>query len=147
MVVLAQSCRTVSYVLDKIIEKGIDQARITVTIMPYDSTSSKRLKRDAIPVEMEVVRGRTYDPPENSSFEWLEYARSEIPDTRKTWMAAGQAFTLQLCGSVYCQTINVNLQQSKACGLHLKKLSRALGKQKATTANLGNLYPRTKIVS
>ena len=36
------SC-TVSYILDKRIEKWVDPSRITVTIMPYkDTTSSKR---------------------------------------------------------------------------------------------------------
>jgi hypothetical protein len=66
----------VSYVLDKSIEKEIDQSRITVTIlMPYKdatSTSSKRLKRDSVLIENDVVPDRTYDPPDKSSIEWLE---------------------------------------------------------------------------
>jgi hypothetical protein len=66
------SC-SVSYILDKRIEKWVDPARITVTIMPYkDTTSTKRNKRDAVESQPEVLPDRVYEPPQRSAIEWLE---------------------------------------------------------------------------
>jgi hypothetical protein len=61
--------------MDKRIEKFVDQSRITVTIMPYkDNTSTNRKKRDvAVPLDPDVLPDRVYEPPERSSLEWLEY--------------------------------------------------------------------------
>jgi hypothetical protein len=65
---------TVSYILDKRIEKYVDQARITVTIMPFkDSTSANRNQRDVQQHEPDVLPDRVYEPPERSNLEWLEY--------------------------------------------------------------------------
>ncbi len=65
---------TVSYILDKRIEKFVDQSRITVTIMPYkDSTSANRKQRDATSVQVEVLPDRVYEAPERFNLEWLEF--------------------------------------------------------------------------
>jgi hypothetical protein len=53
---------TVSYVLDKRIETGIDQKRIIVTIMPYkDTTSTKGLGREVHAMEAEETEERKYE--------------------------------------------------------------------------------------
>jgi hypothetical protein len=64
---------TVSYVLDKRIETHIDQSRITVTIMPFkETTSRKRLEREVSPIEIEETAVRKYDPPFKTPIEWLQ---------------------------------------------------------------------------
>ncbi len=60
---------TVSYVLDKRIETGIDQKRITVTIMPWkDTTSKKRVGREVQPIENEEGKFVTKKVKVNSTF-------------------------------------------------------------------------------
>jgi hypothetical protein len=76
-------------VIDKRIEKFVDQARITVTIMPFkDSTSANRKKRDAVPllVGTDVLPGRVHEPPERSNLEWLEYGLKSRTHEKKGWL-------------------------------------------------------------
>jgi hypothetical protein len=61
---------TVAYVLDKRIETGIDQKRITVTIMPWkDTTTKKRQGRDVTASEIVELEECKYDPPNRTPIE------------------------------------------------------------------------------
>jgi hypothetical protein len=80
------SC-TVSYILDKRLEKWVDPARIVVTIMPYkDTTSSKRNKRDAVEYQPEVLPDRVYEPPQKSAIEWLEFGLKSRTHEKLGWL-------------------------------------------------------------
>jgi hypothetical protein len=69
-------------------EKEVDQSRITVAIIPYkDMTSSKRVKRDMLPIEIDVVPDRMYDEPtEKSSIEWLESGLKSRAHEKRGWL-------------------------------------------------------------
>jgi hypothetical protein len=78
---------TVAYVLDKRIETGIDQSRITVTIMPWkDTTSKKREGRVVNPMENEEVEERKYEPPNRTPIEWLQYGLKSRTHERRGWL-------------------------------------------------------------
>jgi hypothetical protein len=80
---------TVSYILDKRIEQFVDQARITITIMPYkDSTSSNRNQRECNKLEPEVLPDRVYEPPQRSNLEWLEYGLKSRTHEKNGWLKA-----------------------------------------------------------
>jgi hypothetical protein len=78
---------TVSYILDKRTEKFVDQARITVTIMPFkDSTSANRTQREVHQHEPDVLPDRVYEPPERSNLEWLEYRLKSRTHEKNGWL-------------------------------------------------------------
>jgi hypothetical protein len=78
---------TVSYVIDKRIETRIDQKRITVTIMPWkDTTSKKRLARELQPRDMELVAERKYEPPNRTPIEWLQFGLKSRTHERRGWL-------------------------------------------------------------
>jgi hypothetical protein len=78
---------TVSYIIDSRIEKFVDQARITVTIMPYkDSTSANRQKRAVQQLQAEVLPDRVYEAPERSNLEWLEFGLKSRTHEKKGWL-------------------------------------------------------------
>ncbi len=84
-----KSWLTVSYVLDNRIETGIDESRITITMMPYkDITSASRDRRNAAsqldPVELMPDRQRNV--PELTPLEWLEYGLKSRTHEKKGWL-------------------------------------------------------------
>ncbi len=59
--------------MDKHIETRIDQSKITVTIIPFeDTTSSKRARRDHESAVVEELPSRNRDPPDRTPLQWLE---------------------------------------------------------------------------
>ncbi len=78
---------SVSYVIDKRIEKCIDQKRITVTILPWkDTTSKKRLGRDVQPIHLAEVGERKYEPPNRTPIEWLQFGLKSRAHERRGWL-------------------------------------------------------------
>ncbi len=78
---------TVCYVRDKRIENGIDPKRITVTIMPWkDTTSKKRQGREVQPIENEKVEERKYEPPNRTPIEWLQFGLKSRTHERRGWL-------------------------------------------------------------
>ncbi len=78
---------TVSYVLDKRIETRIDQKRITVTIMPYkDTTSRKRVGREVETIEAEAEEERKYEPLSRTPIEWLQVGLKSRTHERRGWL-------------------------------------------------------------
>jgi hypothetical protein len=72
---------------DKRIETRIDQKRITVTIMPWkDTTSKKRLARDVQPRDMELVAERKYERPNRTPIEWLQFGLKSRTHERRGWL-------------------------------------------------------------
>jgi hypothetical protein len=78
---------TVAYVLDKRVESGIDQNRITVTIMPYkDLTSKKRQGRDRQETVVEETETRKYEPPDRTPIEWLQWGLKSRTHEKRGWL-------------------------------------------------------------
>ena len=80
---------TVGYVLDKRIETGIHEARITVTMMPFkDFTSNTRSKRnDALDAgSVILLPDREMNKPDRTSLEWLEWGLKSRTHEKKGWL-------------------------------------------------------------
>jgi hypothetical protein len=75
------------FYLDKRIETCIDQKRITVTIMPWKvTTSKKRVSPDVQQVHIEEGEERKYEPPNRTPLEWLQYGLKSRTHERRGWL-------------------------------------------------------------
>ncbi len=78
---------TVSYVLDKRVESGIHQNRITVTIMPFkDLTSTKRKGRASEALVVEEYETRKYESPNRTPIEWLQWGLKSRTHEKRGWL-------------------------------------------------------------
>jgi hypothetical protein len=80
---------TVGYVLDKRIETGIHEERITVTMMPFKDLTSftRRRRNEALDAgSVVLLPDREIVQPDRTSLEWLEWGLKTRTHEKKGWL-------------------------------------------------------------